>query len=109
MISDLMVVLAAHQGAANAISADELLATMRRRGHDIPGMPSLRGLVHDARLQRKLICSCDHGYFLPTTLNEAIDAINERFRDPAADQLRTARILRQTAREQFGGQLRLMP
>lgn len=108
MIADLMVVLAAHQGAANAISADELLATMRRRGHKLPHMKNLRDLIHDARQARHVIASCQAGYFLPTTLNEAMDSINRTLRTPGGDLMHTARILRQAAREQFGGQLRLM-
>jgi hypothetical protein len=108
MIPDLLLVLLHHQGRDHAISADELLTAMRHRGHDIPGLPALRGLIHDARQQRHVICSGDEGYFLPTTLSEAINSINERLRDPAGDQMRTARILRQAAREQFGRQLQLM-
>jgi hypothetical protein len=108
MISDLLLILQWHRGEGNEISAECLLATMCSRGHDLPGLPSLRALVRDARLQRHVICSNDKGYFLPTTLNEAMNSINRRLRDPAGDQMHTARILRQAAREQFGGQLRLI-
>ncbi len=108
-ITALLQILDFHRGRSAAISADALLENMRRYGCDVPGMPALRGLVHDARQAGHLITSCDDGYFLPTNLNEAMENIDMRFIVPGRDLLRTARILRRVARQQFGGQLRLIP
>ncbi len=109
MIPDLLCILANHQGRENAISAECLLAIMRNHGWDLPALNALRGLIHDARQQGHVIASSGAGYFLPLTLDEALESIRLRLMDPAADQLRTARIMRRAAIRQFGGQLRLIP
>lgn len=106
-IADLIVVLQRHRGEGNEISADELLATMRSRGHDIAGLPTLRALVHDARMQHEIICSNAKGYYMATCLEEA-KAFAERLRDPSRDMMHTARVVRQSAVAKFGGQLRMM-
>lgn len=102
MITDLMIVLAAHQGAANAISADDLLATMRRRGHKLPHIKQLRDLIHDARQAGQVIASCAAGYFIPRDLIEATQYVDHQLTIPATDMLRTRRIQMRRIREMFG-------
>ncbi len=108
MIHDLLYILRNHQGKDNPISADDLLVGMRNFGYEISGLPELRELIHDARLLHHLICSSGRGYFIPTTLNEALAFVEDKLRDPARDLMHTARVVRQAAREHFGGQLRML-
>lgn len=97
----LLHILEFHRGRNQAISADELLMRMKRFGCDVPSLPAMRDLVHDARKDRHLIASCDAGYFLPVDLAEATEFI-EKLRTPAIDMLHTARIMRTQARQEFG-------
>ena len=108
MISYLMSILSLHYGQDRAISADCLFRDLRAAGYDVPGLPALRGLIHDARQQGRLIGSCDKGYFLPVSLDEALHYIEHRFLTPARDELRTARLQRRKALESFGPQMRLL-
>lgn len=105
MFHDLIRILMHHRGKGNEISAAALLLTMNQQGANLSGLPDLRALVHSARLNGNLIASNDAGYFLPSNLNEAMEFIDDRLRHPAGDQMHTARVLRNLARRQFGGQL----
>lgn len=109
MIPALLRILDYHRGRDAAISADDLMQRMCTQGYDIPGLPEMRDLVHDARKAGHLIASCKDGYFLPIERVEA-DEFLGRLRKPALDMLHTYRIMRNRARHQFPDpqQMRMM-
>lgn len=97
-------ILASHRGKENSIPLSEL------SGH-FEGLKGweMRDLIHEMRQDGILIASSPSGYYLPSTLNEALHYIEIQFRVPSRDQLRTARIQRQAAQRQFGGQFEMFP
>lgn len=108
MIARLLQVLMMHQGRDRAIPAEQLLSILRTYGCDLTGLPELRGLIHAARQDQHLIASCQDGYYLPVDLPDALQYIEQQFRVPAKDELRTARLQRRRAFELYGQQLPMM-
>ena len=94
-----------HVGDENAISWMDLHGAISWRDPIDPS--ELRAIIKSMRKSGSLIASSSRGYSRPKSLKEAMTYIDRQFRNPAKDELKTARIQRKIAREQFGGQMGL--
>ena len=99
-------ILDQHVGEENAISWADLCWQVNRSINSDVNSNDLRGIIHDMRKSRVLICSSSKGYYRPKDYNE-VKNFTDRLRQPARDQLLTARILRDAARNEFAGQMEM--
>jgi hypothetical protein len=102
----ILSILAQHQGKESAINAEELFRTLKGQYFiDMAGTPDLRAMIREMRQRGELIASCSGGYYVPVSLEEALEYVELQFRAPSRDQLYTARIQREAAKQKFGGQM----
>lgn len=102
----ILFVLDSHKGKDSAINADDLLLAVNTQFFsDLRGTPELRAVIREMRQHGDLIASSSNGYYLPNSLQEALEYVELQFRAPSRDQLYTARVQRDAAKVKFGGQM----
>jgi hypothetical protein len=97
-------VLSFHVGKKNAIGRDQLVETVRMNWPDAHERQVRQG-IHDLRRKGRLICSMpgeSGGYYFAANLDEFWEFIERELHPKAIDLLETEKILKESARQQFG-------
>jgi len=100
----LIRILAQHKGKQNAIKKGVILNILGKMGIKATDR-QVRKKIADLRKDGYLICSYasgDGGYYMATNLLEVDEFLHAEFESRVADLSETQRIMKHTARQQFG-------
>jgi hypothetical protein len=101
---ELVRILSAHVGYPQAIGREKLVLTVRLAGRDV-NERVVRQVIHDLRRKGHLICSApgeSGGYYLAANLVEFQEFYERELHAKALDLLETEKVLKESARRQFG-------
>ena len=104
----ILALLQERVGSDQAIPAETLAAKATDFYNVSVTGREIRQAVHDLRMAGQPICSGSGGFFWPVCLQDVLATADHEFRGEARSMLKTARLLRQSGRALFGGQMGLM-